>query len=55
MAIGDRPAEDLTGVFAALRWIGGEGIALLQELATSHPDKKVRGLAILSLGGDPPH
>jgi hypothetical protein len=53
--IGDRPAEDLTGVFTALRWIGGEGVIILEELATSHPDQKVRGLAILSLGRVPQH
>jgi hypothetical protein len=53
--IGNQPAQDLTGVFTALRWIGAEGIAVLEELASSHPDEKVRGLAILSLGRVPPH
>ncbi len=53
--IGNRPAEDLTGVFTALRWIGGEGAAVLEELAQNHPDEKVRGLATLSLGRTPEH
>ena len=35
--------------------ISNPTVAVLEDLATSHPDEKVRGLAILSLGRRPPH
>jgi len=48
-----RRAEDLTGVVAALRWLGPEGVRALRELAAEHPDPQVRKLATLALGRAP--
>jgi hypothetical protein len=53
--IAGRPAEDLTGVLTALRWSGAEGVAVVQEVADSHPDPRVRKLALLTLGRAPRH
>ncbi len=50
-----RSAEDLTGVLAALRWSGADGVATLTTLAGDHPDQKVRDLALLTLGRSRSH
>jgi len=50
-----RPAEDLTGVLAALRWAGGDGMAAVLDIADNHPDEKVRNLARVTLGRAPKH
>jgi hypothetical protein len=50
-----RTAEDLTGVLAALRWAGDDGVSVLQDIIDNHPDKKVRNLALVTLGRAPKH
>jgi hypothetical protein len=45
-----RTAEDLTGVLTALRWAGDDGVSVLQDIIDDHPDKRVRNLALLTLG-----
>ena len=50
-----RPAEDLTGVLAALRRSGSDGVATLTKLAREHPDEQVRDLALLTLGRSRSH
>ncbi len=50
-----RAAEDLTGVLAALRRAGSDGVATLTKLAREHPDEQVRDLALLTLGRSRSH
>ena len=50
-----RTAEDLTGVLTALRWAGDNGVSVLQDIIDNHPDKRVRNLALVTLGRAPRH
>ena len=50
-----RTAEELTGVFAALRWAGDDGVTVLRDFFDNHPDEKVRNLALVTMGRAPKH
>ena len=50
-----RTAEELTGVFAALRWAGDDGVTVLRDIFDNHPDERVRNLALVTMGRAPKH